>query len=129
MSPDLNQNKQTWNKLERRVRGRMNAPANVRELSQALQQERVAIPAQVIHNLIQSTPERCWAVIDSLEDTLSTDVRVPQSQNTEWLNFFLDEESVNIMNFDLNQLQNEIWRTQFLLLLFLLLKFRKSNQF
>ena len=39
--------------------------ANVRELFQALKQESVAIPALVIHNLIQSMPVRCWAVIDS----------------------------------------------------------------
>ena len=48
------------------------------------------------------------------EDTPPTDVRVTQSQNTEWLNIFLDEKSVRIMKFDLDQLQNEIWWTCFL---------------
>ena len=48
-SPDLNLNKHTWNELETRVRGRVNAPENVRELFQALKQEWVAIPAQVIY--------------------------------------------------------------------------------
>ena len=48
------------------------------------------------------------------EDTSPADVRVTESQNTEWLNFFLDEKNVQIMNFDMNQLQNEIWWTWFL---------------
>ena len=48
MFPVLNPNKHTWNKLERRVRGRVNAPANVRDLFRALKQEWVAIPGQVI---------------------------------------------------------------------------------
>ena len=65
MSPDCNPNKQTWNELERLVRGRLNTPANVCELSQVLKKGWVAILAQVIHNLIQPMPERCWAVIDS----------------------------------------------------------------
>ena len=57
--PDLNPNKHTWNELERRVRSRGNAPANVRELFQALKQERLVIQAKVIHNLIQAMPKRC----------------------------------------------------------------------
>ena len=42
----------------------MNAPADVRELFQAIQQEWVAIKEQVIYNLIQSIPERCCAVTE-----------------------------------------------------------------
>ena len=42
-------------------------------------------------------------------DTPPTDVHVSKLQNTQWLNLFLDERSVKIINFDLNQLQNEIW--------------------
>ena len=86
-------------------------PANVRELFQALQQEWVAIPAQVIYNLIQSMSERCWAVIDSQGGYTLADVRVTESQNTECLNFSLDEKSVKIMKIDLNHLQYEIWWT------------------
>ena len=89
-------------------------PANVHELFQALKQEWVAILAQVIHNLIQSMPKRCWVVIDSRGEHPPTDVGVTQWHNTEWWNFFLDEKSVKIINFDLNQLQNEIWCTRFL---------------
>ena len=59
MSPHLNTNKHTWNQVERRVQGSVNTPANVRELFQALKHEWMAIPAQVIHNLIQSMPKRC----------------------------------------------------------------------
>ena len=55
MSPDLNPNQHTWKELG----GRVNDLANVRELFQALWQEWVAIPAQVIQNLIQSMPMRC----------------------------------------------------------------------
>ena len=40
------------------------------------------------------------------ENTPLTDVRVTQSENTEWLSFFLDEKSVKVLNFELNQLQN-----------------------
>ena len=38
-SPDLNPNKHTWNELQKHIRGRVNAPANVRELFQALKQK------------------------------------------------------------------------------------------
>ena len=56
--PRLNPNKHSWNELERRVRGRVNAPANMRELFQAIKQEWVANPAQAIYNLVQPMPER-----------------------------------------------------------------------
>ena len=59
MSPDLNPIKLIRDKLDRRVRGGVNASANVRELFQELQQEWVAILGQVIHHLIQSVPTRC----------------------------------------------------------------------
>ena len=65
LSPDFNPNKHTWNELERRARGRVNAPGNVHELFQVLKLEWVVIPTHVSYNLIQSIPERCWAVIDS----------------------------------------------------------------
>ena len=100
MSPDSKPNKHAWNELGKRVRGRVNAPANVHELFQALKQEWVAIPAQMIYNLIRSMPESRWAVTDSRGGLTPTDVT--QSQNTEWLNFFFDEKNVKIMKFDLN---------------------------
>ena len=58
MSPGLNPIQHVWVNLDKRVRGRVTAPANVRELFQALQQEWVAIQAEVSHNLIQSQPKR-----------------------------------------------------------------------
>ena len=67
-STSLNPNNNSWNELERRVRGRANAPANVRELFQALRQERVAIPTPVVRNLIQSMPERCGQFLILEED-------------------------------------------------------------
>jgi len=61
MSPDINPIEHLWDELDRRLRARVNAPANARELFQALQQEwnasierdswSVAIPAQ--------TPTEC----------------------------------------------------------------------
>ena len=65
MSPDLNPIEGIWEELDRGDGGRLNAPANVRQLFQALQGEWVAISVQVIRNLIQSMPGRCQAVIDS----------------------------------------------------------------
>ena len=48
------------------------------------------------------------------EDKPTTDSCVPQSQGTDWLNEkTLGEKTVKIMNFDLNQLQNEFWCTGF----------------
>ena len=105
MSPDLNPNKHTWNELERHVWGREDAPGNVHELFQTLKQEWVAFLAQVIYSLIQFIPLRCWAETDSRGHT-PNDVHVTQSQHTEWLNFFLDERSVQIINFDQYQLKN-----------------------
>ena len=109
MSTDLNPSKHTWNDLERHIQSRVNAPANVCELFQALKQEWVAIPEQVIHNQIQSMPERYWAIIDFWGGPPPPQINVhfPQSQNTK--------KSVKIMNFDLNQQQYEIWWTWFLL--------------
>ena len=63
----------------------------VRELFQASKQEWVTSPAHVIHNLNQSTPERCWVIIESRG---AADVHVAQSQNTEWFDFVLDTKSV-----------------------------------
>ena len=60
--------------------------------------------------------------------TSPTDLRVARSKNTDWLNFLLDEKSVKIMNFDLNQLQNEIWWTWFLLLNFRTFERKISKQ-
>ena len=112
MSPDLTPNKHTWNELERRVRGRVNAPANVRQLFQALKQESLAIPAQVIYNLIQSVPERCWTVIGSREGhTPFWCACKNQMQNEIWWTWVLVEFSNN----------NSVWKRPkyaFLLLLF-----------
>ena len=55
----LNPIEHIWDEWDSRVRGRVNAPANVRELFQALQQAWVAIQARVIHNLKQSMPYKC----------------------------------------------------------------------
>ena len=91
LSPDLNPIEHTGEELDRRARGRVNASAKVRELFQ----EWVALPAQVIDNLFLSMPERGWALIDSPAGA-PTDTRVPQSQNADPLNCFLDEKSVKI---------------------------------
>ena len=53
MSPDLNPNQHARNESERRAGGRVNDSANVCELFQPLKQGWLAIPARVIHNLMQ----------------------------------------------------------------------------
>ena len=58
---------------------------------------------------------------------LPTDPRVPHPQNIEKLNFFLDEEGVKIMTFDLNQLQNEIWLNFFFVFFWLTRRMLKSR--
>ena len=111
MSSDLNPNKHTWNELERRARGRVNAPANVRELFPALKQEWVAIPSA---SDSQPDPVHASKMLGSYWLSRRTETRITQSQNNDWLNLLLDEKNVQILNFDLHQLQNEIWWTWFL---------------
>lgn len=65
LSPDLNPIEHVWDELGRRLRARVNAPTNRRELFQALQQEWTNIPQQTLTRLVASMPRRCQAVIDS----------------------------------------------------------------
>ena len=57
--PDLNPTEHIREDLDRCVQGRVNTHANTRESFHTLRQEWAAIPAQVIHNLIQSKLVRC----------------------------------------------------------------------
>ena len=41
------------------------------------------------------------------EYTLPTNLCVPQLQKNDWFNCFLNEDSVKIMDFDLNQLKKK----------------------
>ena len=86
---------------------------NMHELFEALEQEWVAIPAQVIHNLIQFMPERCWAVIDSRGRHTPYWYACPSVAKYRVVNFFSDKKGVKITKFDLNQLENGIWWTWF----------------
>ncbi|KAK7091535.1 hypothetical protein V1264_009201 [Littorina saxatilis] len=63
MSPDINPIEHLWDELDRRVRRQEEAPANHRDLLQALQEEWDTIPQQDIRHLIQSMPRRCRAVV------------------------------------------------------------------
>ena len=65
LSPDLNPIEHVWDELGRRLSARVNAPANRRELFQALQQEWANIPQQTLRRIIASMPRRCQAVIAS----------------------------------------------------------------
>ena len=65
LSPDLNPIEHVSDDLGRRLSARVNAPANRRELFQALQQEWTNIPQQTLRRLIASMPRRCQAFIDS----------------------------------------------------------------
>ena len=63
ISPDLNPIGHLWGELDRRVRRRVIAPSNVRELFQALQEEWNNIPMQYIGDLLRSMPRRLQSVI------------------------------------------------------------------
>ena len=102
------------NELERHVPGRVTAPANVRELFQPLRQERVVILARVIHNLVQSMPERLSSYWFSRKTRpllmcmpLSCKIRVTQLLN--WREACYNHEPWPVINLDMTQLQNEIW--------------------
>ena len=59
------------------------------ELFQALKQEWVAIPVQVIHNLIQFMPKRFWTVIDSQEGHTSYWCACPSATKYKVTGLFL----------------------------------------
>ena len=63
MSPDLNPIGHLWDELDKRVRRRVIAPSNVRDLFQALQEEWSNIPMQYIGDLLRSMPRRLQSVI------------------------------------------------------------------
>ena len=102
-SPDLNQAEHLGDELDRRVRGRVNGPADVHGLIQALSQGSHPIASDPRTDPVLS--KRCWVFTDSRGGHTPCWLCVPQSLSTDWLNCFLDEKSVKIVNFDLNQLQ------------------------
>ena len=61
-SPDLSPIEHLWDALDRRVRQRLPAPANIGELRQALTEEWQNIPQATIDRLIGSMRRRCVAV-------------------------------------------------------------------
>ncbi|GFU36528.1 transposable element Tcb2 transposase [Trichonephila clavipes] len=58
-SPDLNPTEQVWGFLGRRLAARTLPPITIRELRLALQDERAAMPQQLIDTLILSMGRRC----------------------------------------------------------------------
>ena len=64
LSPDLNPIEHVWDDMGRRLRARVHAPGNGRELFQALQQEWTDIPQQTLQKFIASMPRRCQAILD-----------------------------------------------------------------
>lgn len=64
-SPDMNPIEHLWDKLKRRVRAHIPAPANLRELENAVLTEWENIPQNAIQDLIRSMPRRMNAVIRS----------------------------------------------------------------
>lgn len=65
MSSDMNPIEHLWDELDRRLRQRDVAPANLRQLSLALREEWAAIPQQQIQRLIGSTSRRCRSLIEA----------------------------------------------------------------
>ena len=65
MSSDMNPIEHLWDELDRRLRQRDVAPANLRQLSFALREEWAAIPQQQIQRLIGSTSRRCRSLIEA----------------------------------------------------------------
>ena len=65
LSPDMSPIEHLWDELHRRVCRRDVAPANRRDLFQALQEEWAAIPQAHIRRLIASMPRRCQSLIDA----------------------------------------------------------------
>ncbi|KAH0816635.1 hypothetical protein GEV33_006156 [Tenebrio molitor] len=64
-SPDLNPIEHVWDKVERRVKVRTPAPANLRDLSAAIIQECQEIDQAVIQDLLEGMPRRMEAVIQA----------------------------------------------------------------
>ena len=64
-SPDINPIEHAWDILDRRVRRRLNQPANFNELRQALIQEWNNIPQAEINNLVNYMRRRYNAVVNS----------------------------------------------------------------
>lgn len=60
-SPDLNPIEHLWDVLQRRLRDRQ-APENLDDLAEMLQEEWDNIPRQMIENLVNSMPRRCQDV-------------------------------------------------------------------
>ena len=63
MSPDMNPIEHLWDELDRRVRGRPEAPTTRQELFNALQVEWDAMPQQLIRRLVDSMPRRCQELV------------------------------------------------------------------
>lgn len=64
-SPDLNPIEHLWDVLGRQTRANLPPGANLEVLAQVLQQEWLAIPGNILHNLIRSMRQRCQDCIDA----------------------------------------------------------------
>jgi transposase len=64
-SPDLNPIEHLWDRLGRRIRALVPAPATLDELKRSLSDEWVAIPQEAIRRLVGSMPRRIEAVIQA----------------------------------------------------------------
>ena len=111
-SAELDPNKRTWNELERRVRGWVNAYGIVRAFFRHLSRSGWASQRKWFTTWSSPCLRDAGQLLGLKKDPSPlTDVRATQSHITEWFNFVLDEKSVKIMDFDLNQLQHDMWWT------------------
>ncbi len=61
-SPDMSPIEHVWDALDRRIRQRVPVPANIQQLSTAIEEEWTNIPQATIDNLINSMRRRCVAL-------------------------------------------------------------------
>lgn len=64
-SPDLNPIENLWSVMQENLRKRTPPPSNLTELKRMVQEEWVALPESLLHNLVESMPRRVNAVIEA----------------------------------------------------------------
>ena len=64
-SPDLNPIENLWANVKKSIRERKKKPSNLAELDQYIKKTQQEISIHIIENLVDSMPQRIWAVIEA----------------------------------------------------------------